>query len=55
MYFISVTVIYLDNGAENSCISSNFGFFLECTLIHVFFCNALLDGSKLGAWQIVFP
>jgi hypothetical protein len=42
MYFISVIVIYLDNGAENSCISSNFGFFLECTLVHVSFF-AMLD------------
>jgi uncharacterized membrane protein len=43
MYFISVIVIYLDNGAENSFISSHFGFFfLECTLVHVFFF-AMLD------------
>jgi hypothetical protein len=42
MYFISIIVIYLDNGAENSCISSNFGFSLECTLVHVFFF-AMLD------------
>jgi hypothetical protein len=46
MYFISVIVIYLDNGAENSCISSNFGFFLECTLVHVFF--AMLDQMDLS-------
>jgi hypothetical protein len=35
MSYISVIVIYLDNGAENACISSDFGFFLECTLVHV--------------------
>jgi hypothetical protein len=35
-------VIYLDNGAENACISSDFGFFLECTLVRVFFF-AMLD------------
>jgi hypothetical protein len=55
MSFIYVIVIYLDNGAGNCCISSNFGFFLECTLVHVFFYNAWSDGAKLGAWQIVFP
>jgi hypothetical protein len=42
MSIISVIDIYLDNGSRNSCISSNFGFFfLECTLVHVFF--AMLD------------
>jgi hypothetical protein len=42
MYFISVIVIYLDSGVENSCISSNFGFFHECTIVHVFLF-AMLD------------
>jgi hypothetical protein len=36
MSYISVIVIYLCNGAENGCISLDFVFFLECTLVHVF-------------------
>jgi hypothetical protein len=54
MSFISVIVIYLDNGAGNSCISSIFGFFLQCTRVHVFFLQCLIRWIKVGCMADCF-
>jgi hypothetical protein len=55
MSYISIIVIYLDNGAENACISSDFVFFLECTLVHVFFLQCLIRWIKVGCMADFFP
>jgi hypothetical protein len=41
MCFISVIVIYLDNGAKILVYLQILIFFLECTLVHVFFHTML--------------
>jgi hypothetical protein len=55
MPYISFIVSYLDNGAENACISSYFGFFLEYTLIHVFFLQCLIKWIEVGCMTDCFP
>jgi hypothetical protein len=55
MSFISVIVIYLDNGAENSCISSNFGFSSNVHLFMCFFLQCLIRCSEVECMANSFP
>jgi hypothetical protein len=48
MYFTSIIVIYLDNGAENSCISSNF-------VMVMFFLQCLIRWIDVGCMEDYFP
>jgi hypothetical protein len=48
-------VIYLDNAVKNACISSDFCFFLECTLVHVFFLQCLIRWIEVRCMVDCFP